>query len=84
MSPITESERALMGHISMWGSAGYPVSKLGRGWVWREAFGVSGSPKVYRTKREAVAAFEGWMELYRIRAGQEAYERAMAEQGARP
>lgn len=78
MNPITENERRLMQHVSMFGSAGYPVQKIGTRWFWVDAFGVSGSPSAYRTKRAAIAAFELWCDLYRMRAGQETYERATA------
>jgi hypothetical protein len=68
-----------MVHVNMFGSDGYPVSKAGRGWVWREAFGVNGSPIVYKTKRAAVAAFEAWCDVYRIRYGEERQVAALAE-----
>lgn len=55
----------------MWGSKGYPVQKLGRGWVWRDWRSVKGSPIVYKTRREAEAAFERWLDLYRIRYAEE-------------
>lgn len=62
-SRLTEGENSLLQHVTMWGSSGYPISKQGRGWVWRDAFGVKGSPTVYRTKRAAFAAFQLWIEL---------------------
>jgi hypothetical protein len=46
-----------MEHVTRWGSDGYPVSKLGSGWTWGWDT-VPGPPKVFRTKREAVAHFE--------------------------
>lgn len=81
LRPLSEDERALVQHVRMWGSGGYPVAKLGRGWVWRDWRGVRGSPIVYKTKRDAVAAFEGWMDLARMRLGEEAYARATARTG---
>lgn len=69
MVPLTD-EAALLYHVQRWGSAGYPVRKLGRGWIvdtWRS---VKGPPVVYKTKRAAVAQFEAWIEsaLMRLRA----------------
>ncbi len=58
MRGITGGERELLAHISRWGSDGYPVAKAGRRWIWYEFYGVKGSPIVYRTKKDAVAAFE--------------------------
>ncbi len=55
---LTEGESNILRHISMWGSDGYPVQKIRRGWHWTEMFGVKGAPVVYKTKREAVSAFE--------------------------
>ena len=60
---ITEDELALLGHWSMWGSEGYPIEKHGRSWHWRDWRSVKGSPQVYRTKLEAVAAFEQFIDI---------------------
>lgn len=54
----SDAERDFHRHISMFGSAGYPVQKMGRRWVWTDFWGVKGSPIVYKTKRDAVAAIE--------------------------
>lgn len=67
MTALTDNERHLMTHISRFGSDGYPIEKLGRGWVWQRAFGAGGSPIVYRTKREATHAFEAYMSILRDR-----------------
>ena len=64
---LTTGEIDLMNHISMFGSAGYPVQKMGRSWHWVEFFGVKGAPTVYKTKREAVQAFERYMDVLRDR-----------------
>ena len=60
MRGISEDERALLTHISMWGSDGYPIRKLGRKWAWGPFRSVEGPPVLYRTKREAVASFEAF------------------------
>lgn len=65
MRGITEDERALLTHISMWGSSGYPVQKVGRSWHWRDWRSVKGAPTVYKTKREAVEAFERFRDILR-------------------
>ncbi len=58
MRGISDNERELLAHISRWGSDGYPVVRAGKRWIWHEFYGVKGAPTVYRTKKEAVAAFE--------------------------
>ena len=60
---LSEDENALLQHVSMWGSEGYPVEKRGSRWVWQDWRSVKGSPKAYKTKREATAAFEAWHSL---------------------
>lgn len=79
MTPLTDAERALAAHVNMFGSDGYPLRKLGGRWFWVDAFGVRGTPIAYRTKREATAAFEVWLELYRLRYAEEAHQRALQE-----
>jgi hypothetical protein len=62
MSVLTESENRFLSHMSMWGSAGYPVRKVGTGrWIWDEFHGVKGAPVVYRTKRDCVDAIETYI-----------------------
>lgn len=58
---LSEDERALMTHILMWGSDGYPVQKQGRYWGW--SFRSLASGKLYRTKREAVHNFEAYHDI---------------------
>lgn len=79
MIPLSENERALMTHISRFGSDGYPVHKLGKKWVHGDAFGVRGSPIVFKTKKEAVASFEAWHAMARERYGFEAQQRTLKE-----
>jgi hypothetical protein len=63
LKPLTDDEAALLYHVTTYGAPGYPVEKIGRRWQWRSWRGVLGSPIVYRTKREAIAAFECWIAL---------------------
>ena len=60
MRGISDNERQWLGHMTMWGSDGYPVRKVGRGWIFDDFFGVKGTPTVYRTKRQATAAVEAF------------------------
>jgi len=60
MTPISEDEYALLNHVMMWGSGGYPIDRIRHRWVWSDYRGVRGSPIRYKTKREATAAFERW------------------------
>lgn len=66
MRGISENEKELLAHISMWGSDGYPIQKVGNGkWIWNEFFGVRGAPTVYKTKKAAVKAFEAFLDILR-------------------
>lgn len=59
---LTEDEAFILTHVGQHGAAGYPVSKCGsHHWSW-EYRGVS-TPGVYKSKREAVRAFETHLEL---------------------
>ncbi len=58
MRGLSEDERALLTHVSRFGSDGYPVEKLGRGWSWGPWRSIKGPPCIYKTKREAVESFE--------------------------
>ncbi len=60
---LTEDERALLTHLSRFGSDGYPVRKLGREWTWGPWRSVSGPPTLFKTKREAVASFERFYDI---------------------
>ena len=80
--PVTEDERAMMTHISMWGSDGYPVRKCGsRHWTWD--FRSVTCPRVFPTKREATASFERFADMIRDCMAFESWERAVAAQAAR-
>lgn len=61
---ISRSELDFLAHMMMWGSAGYPVRKVGNGrWIWDDFLGVKGAPTVYKTKRDAVAAVERYIDI---------------------
>jgi hypothetical protein len=62
---ITEDENDLVAHVMRWGSDGYPVHKLGRGWVWGPFRSVNGPPTMFKTKREATANFEMFLDVLR-------------------
>ena len=63
---LTESERAFLNHMTMWGSDGYPVRSVGRGkWIWDAFHGVKGAPVVYKTKRACVQAIELYIDILR-------------------
>ena len=62
MRGITEDEKDLLTHWSRFGSDSYPVKKLGKGWHWSYR-DIKGPPKVFRTKWEAVASFEAFINI---------------------
>lgn len=62
MRGITEDEKDLLVHWSRFGSDGYPVKKIGRGWHWSYR-AIKGSPTIFKTKREAVASFEAFIDV---------------------
>jgi len=78
MRELTAGERSLMTHVSMWGSDGYPITKLKRGWIWGTSE-VNGPPVVFKTKREAVQSFERFHDVLIAAYGEEAQARAIAE-----
>jgi len=65
---LTTNEKSFLNHMTMFGSDGYPVSKLNTGkWIIRECFGVKGTPVVYRTKKAAFAQVEAYLDTLRAR-----------------
>lgn len=75
--PLLEDERALMTHVTMFGSDGYPVARVGsRHWSW--SFRSLSSPRVFPTKREATASLEAYLDVLRSCLGAAAYRRALA------
>ena len=80
MRTLTDDERALMQHVSMWGSDGYPIRQLSKGrWIWDNWRGVRGTPVIYKTKREATEAFERFMDVLRETYGAVRQREAMAD-----
>jgi hypothetical protein len=58
---LSDDERALLTHVSRWGSDGYPVAKVGsHHWTWGPWRGIQGPPVVFKTKRAAVQSFEAY------------------------
>lgn len=68
MIPLSEDERALLAHISRWGSDGYPVSKLGSDrWQWGPWRSIKGPPRIFRSKKQAIENFEIYLAILRER-----------------
>ena len=59
MHELTDDERSLLTHVTMFGSDGYPIKKTGRGWTWSYR-SIAGPPVVFKTRRAAVASFEAF------------------------
>jgi len=76
--PVTENERRLVSHVMMWGSDSYPVRKVGSRWIVDEFFGCKGAPTTFKTKREATASFEAFLDILIDSLGEEARQRALA------
>lgn len=80
VEPLTDGEKRLMTHVSMFGSDGYPIRKLGNRWIVDlEAYGRN-HPGMFLTKRAAVKAFESFEETLRDRSAADAMRRAGATQ----
>lgn len=61
---LTEDERAILNHNCRWGSDGYPIRKFrSGGWSWGPWRSINGPPVVFKTKREAVASFEAYIDI---------------------
>lgn len=79
---LTDAERQLMRHVMMWGSAGYPIRKLGAKWMWGTD-AVKGPPTMFKTKRAAIESFEAWRSEMRRLLGFEAREQMISDLKAR-
>lgn len=79
---LTSDEMALLSHIGMHGSDGYPMQKVKSGWTWSYR-GIAGPPVVFPTKREATASLEAFLAVLREAKGQQAQARAIREAVAR-
>ncbi len=51
MREISKDEKALLTHISMWGSDGYPVQQISGGWAWGPWRSIKGSPLIFPSKK---------------------------------
>lgn len=71
---LNEDERHLLDSYVRWGSDMYPTHKVQGGWILDDIRSVS-LPGVFKTKREAVASFERFIDVLLDASGQEAYER---------
>ena len=60
---LTQAESDFLGHLQMFGSEGYPIQKISRGWLWVEMFEIKGAPTVYKTKRAAFAAVSAYLNV---------------------
>lgn len=79
---LTADETALLSHVTMFGSDGYPLQKVKSGWTWGYR-GVQGPPVVFRTKREAAASLEAFLAVLREANGRQAQAAAIREAIAR-
>ncbi len=60
---LTEGQKFCLGHISMFGSAAYPIRKIGHKWFVMGIRGCGACPTAFNTKREAVSQFEKYYDL---------------------
>jgi hypothetical protein len=65
---LSQGENDLLQHISMFGSAAYPIRKSGSRWFVDRFWNAGGFPSPFKTKREATERFEQYMSLLRDRA----------------
>jgi len=79
---LTDDERTTLNRSHMWGCAGYPIAKRGRGWV-IDSTCYRGGP-IFPTKRAAVCAWETFVAMLVSLSGLEAQERHTTESEARP
>lgn len=63
LNGLTLQESDFLSHVQMWGSASYPVQKIGSRWQWVEFWGIKGAPTTYKTKKAAVAAVEAYVNI---------------------
>lgn len=60
---LSEPEHCWLKHMQRWGSDGYPVAKRGRKWWVDQAFGAGGCPSPFKTKRDAIAFCDRYLQL---------------------
>lgn len=78
---LTDDERMVLTRNSRFGSASYPVRRLGRGWTVDNPL-LKGSP-IYPTKFAAIRAWEIIIAKLIRMSGLEARDRVLAEEAAR-
>lgn len=60
---LAEAQYYALLHFFRWGADGYPLRKLGRNWFVDGHCGYGVCPSPFKTKREAVAAWEATIDL---------------------
>jgi hypothetical protein len=60
---LTEDERFVLTHWSMWGSTGYPVVKRGRKWWVDGIRGCGRCPAAFKTREDAWAQWERYVDV---------------------
>lgn len=60
---LTEDQQSILTHWSMWGADGYPIVKRRYGWFVEGRHGIGGSPSSYKTKREASAQWNAYIDM---------------------
>lgn len=63
MNTLSENQKFCLGHISMFGSAAYPIRKMGGKWFVMGIRGCGTCSTAFKTKKEAVAQFEKYYDL---------------------
>jgi hypothetical protein len=76
---LTDAEKETLMWNSRFGSDSYPIRKIGRHW----SIDRQGDSRCFKTKREAVQAWEIHIAILIRLSGLAAYERAIAELNAR-
>ena len=60
---LTDGEHAWLKHMQRFGSAGYPVKRMGRKWWVDQAFGAGGCPSPFKTKTEAIGFCDRYLQV---------------------
>lgn len=80
---LTANENFVLTHTSMFGLDSYPLRKRGRRWWVDGIRGCGACPSGFKTKREAAAQWEAYLEVLRERVGEFRYQEALKEQALR-
>lgn len=62
---LNDGENHWLQHMTMWGSNGYPVRKVGSRWYFERFYGVGGAPVADRTKKVATVRCEAFYSILR-------------------